>query len=107
MEIHPVTKIEAIEPRLGRILTVRSALRDFSLLISPAQNLPAQAVSGSQRYAHADFAERLTWNWQDNRRKPRGRGIERGLLTDRFESSDRCVERVLRSKALGTKSGKP
>jgi len=33
-------------------------------------------------------------------------GIERGLLTDRFESSDRCVERVLRSKALDTKSGK-
>ena len=32
--------------------------------------------------AHADFAERLTRNWQDNRSKPRGRGIERGLLTD-------------------------
>src|SRR5205807_7345080 len=29
----------------------QSTKRDFSLLISPAQNLPAQAVSGSQRYA--------------------------------------------------------
>jgi hypothetical protein len=68
-------------------------------LISPAQNLPAQAVSGSQRYAHADFAERLTRNWQDNRRKSRGRGIERDLLTDRFDratdaSSGLAVEGV-------------
>jgi hypothetical protein len=55
---HAVNDRMGIEPdaafpnRGGRVDPDRQIrLRDFSLLISPAQNLPAQAVSGSQRYA--------------------------------------------------------
>jgi hypothetical protein len=80
------------------------ATGDFSLSISPAQNLPAQAVRNDMPMMISVSGLPGTGKTTSQASRP---GICARSTHGSIRSSDRCVERALRWKASITKSGKP